>query len=218
MSEDYGPFEHQMVPGTLRGFRSWRVDPMGFQLQATNWPVVWHPGELVAECQTDRLRLLAMASLISYDVQIDPHVAPVKGCTCGIYATHEPGSRDTTGIILGSIKAYGRIILGTEGFRAEKAQIEALAFRDMDPWIPQPYTKTLDLAFQARVQEGALADNIPLYPTMDTLLRDFPVVPVDHLLPPSVAEMRRVQRKLMKNFWTAFTSMTTRKVFGSYED
>lgn len=117
--------------------------------------------------------------------------APQRACHCGFYALykfHWPsiaahvsgggrfplthveqdgtiGPWRTTHVAVGSIKASGRIILGTLGFRAERVEIEAL------------------VGGQARtVAEDTY--HVPWFPTMAQLLEEFPPSNVDELLRP----------------------------------
>jgi hypothetical protein len=129
--------EIQVIPGTLRGYRAWRVDRDWRFLGLHNTGLVslsdshysWNPREPQrAEC------------LLGFDCDCGfcrgcrkrkSHESPVVGCSCGYYATYDFDSYKqhvgTFGIhIHGCIKAYGRISLGTRGFRAEYAQVEAV--------------------------------------------------------------------------------------------
>jgi len=62
--------------------------------------------------------------------------------------------------VFGVIEAYGRIILGTSGFRAEKARVVALA--PNFTWI-RDGTKLVSECF-----------NVPFYESLDELTEDFP--------------------------------------------
>jgi hypothetical protein len=60
------------------------------------------------------------------------HIAPVNGCSCGIYAKYrleDIGTSDTGSsreVIFGAIDVYGNVIEGDEGVRAQKATIRGL--------------------------------------------------------------------------------------------
>lgn len=97
-----------LVPGVVRGVRAFRVDDLG-RLQAINYPTVWKPGENVAKCQAT------------------PGRHPIGDCSCGFYAFHD-GSNDyhTTTGISAVVEGYGETVLGTRGFRSQKARIVAL--------------------------------------------------------------------------------------------
>jgi hypothetical protein len=57
------------------------------------------------------------------------HSAPAPGCRCGIYGWYDLNDAmvEHSGEVLGVIEVSGRVILGTRGFRAERAKIVALA-------------------------------------------------------------------------------------------
>lgn len=145
MSE-FGDIEQTMVPGTLRGYREWVPTPNG--LQAVNFPFIWEPGVNTAQCAR----------------RDGP--APRAKCTCGFYARHTPFSPSFYTAIAGVIKASGRVILGTAGFRAQYAEIEALYF--------PPGWGTPTMLDQY---------NVPIYRDFDAMVQDFPPISVQHLLP-----------------------------------
>lgn len=118
-----------LVPGTLRGYRTWRLQrrppadgalPLTSVTRRVGWPVT-----LSAECTppeplTDGLPEGAGA-----------HRAPTAGCRCGIYAWYDP---DDAGIlrarVFGVVQASGLVVLGERGFRAERATIAAVVTRN----------------------------------------------------------------------------------------
>lgn len=121
--DPYGGAGNIVVPGFLRGYRCWRLDASELELYPLHVNLgPWRECKLRAYCSSD-----------------PNHPAPQASCSCGIYATYEsegysyqlpnfwsyyvgPGAH----IVHGSIKAAGRIILGDSGFRAERAEVEAL--------------------------------------------------------------------------------------------
>lgn len=127
---DYGDSSSLVVPGSLRGYRCWRLDKNKLELYPLHVNLgAWTEGKLQARCSGG---YRAQSHGVGYP-------APQSRCCCGIYATYRckdyrdqlpnfwsyyPGL--ATGIVHGSIKATGRIILGEIGFRAERAEIEAL--------------------------------------------------------------------------------------------
>lgn len=62
----------------------------------------------------------------------DLHPAPWEGCTCGFYAYTNPEEsevdeyRSHGEYVMGLIKGYGQTLIGSRGFRCEKAEIIAL--------------------------------------------------------------------------------------------
>lgn len=107
-----------------------------------------------------------------------PHTsAPASGCTCGFYGKHQPFDLYEYNslmqmfhrrlppdyvIVRGSIQASGRIIVGTKGFRAEKACIEALSGDEL--------------------YNFARMTRLPWFPSMEELVAAFPPDNVSELL------------------------------------
>jgi hypothetical protein len=156
----YNDTEATMVPGTLRGYRVWRLTPHGLgSVSFTSY--VWKKSER-AQCAHGSTPI--------------GHRAPVSGCTCGLYAKHTLEAVEdefgSSSFMYGSIKAHGRIILGDHGFRAEYAEIEALLWHGLPIRYIDP---DVGLA-------GAL-NSVPFYTTRKKFLKDYPPISVDHLLP-----------------------------------
>ena len=122
-----------LVPGSLRGYRTWRLwrrrTPPGHDslpLTSVTRPVVWGP-TLTASC----------ASESTADPGPPPatpdgdHAAPAAGCRCGIYGWYHPAD---TGMlharVFGVIEASGLVVMGERGFRAERARIVAVVSRN----------------------------------------------------------------------------------------
>ncbi len=125
-----------VVPGVIHGLRRWQLYLEGsrWRLGSLNQPIIWAPGEAME------------AACIHHDfMEDDPenHDPPGAGCRCGIYAFHpfgdaaeafeedvdapEPGYARAVGwTICGVLSAWGRIEVHQEGFRAQRARLEAL--------------------------------------------------------------------------------------------
>lgn len=104
-------------------------------------------------------------------------------CHCG-YHGYLRGSLDFATdkrAINGIVRAFGRVKVGTRGFRAQHAEIVALYIPDTDkPRIPrpaefEPFTK--GLRFAGKVQSSELVEkistrypNVPVYADLDDLL------------------------------------------------
>lgn len=96
------------------------------------------------------------------------HPAGHPTCTCGIYAYHDWASLNLSGVprersVFGLVKAYGRVTVGSKGFRAQKADV--LAFTR--PWF---YVSRASSGVHERVQATldawsasgiALLDGVP---------------------------------------------------------
>lgn len=112
----------ELAVGTILGFRQFQVSGTGIfgrlmPISARSTP--WTSGENIARC---------VNGLHSHRAVAD------KNCSCGFYAYHSPQyaisnfcSPLVHGILVhGIIEAYGRVTIGTKGFRAEKARIKML--------------------------------------------------------------------------------------------
>lgn len=159
MSDHYDGTALELVPGTLRGYRAWYVpsvfsfgknddfsfgknDDDFFTLKSLSMNFFWRPGP--PERATCHGRALLFDSPLSREV----HPSPVRGCSCGYYATyrlhHLPVFREwvLTGdvYVVGTVTAHGKIVLGTKGFRAEYMTIEALSLdHPTYSWLAQAY-------------------------------------------------------------------------------
>lgn len=95
------------------GYRAWRLRRDG-RLVSAAAPSTWTAGVNDARCD------------------FADHGAPEGGCTCGLYAFHDPPPAPSPGIV-GAIKAHGQLESHHAGFRAEHAQIVALVHRHARP-------------------------------------------------------------------------------------
>jgi hypothetical protein len=85
------------------------------------------------------------------------HSAPSRDCNCGIYAWYSPAdARSIAAEVFGVIQASGLVMLGTSGFRAERAQISAVATRN------------------ARVADACRDAGIAVYRRRRDLIADYP--------------------------------------------
>lgn len=119
-----------LVPGSLRGYRTWRlrrrrcVDGQLPMTSITRRRVVWTP-VLTARCTPRDVDRLAEPT-----IEVD-HRAPARGCTCGIYAWYaSDDSAMLPGHAFGVIDATGAVLMGDRGFRAEHARVVAVATRN----------------------------------------------------------------------------------------
>jgi hypothetical protein len=157
-----------LVPGSLRGYRTWwragrrasLPDRMLPLTSVTRRHVIWDT-TLSARCVP---RDTAPSGLPSAEV-LDDHPAPRAGCNCGIYGWYAP---DDAGImsasVFGAIEASGRILMGERGFRAERARITAVVTRNR------------------RVAAACTRAGITVYGRRRDLLRDHPPADLSALL------------------------------------
>lgn len=106
------------------GFRNWRIyrsGPASNELNSPYFPVPWRERVVRAECRRWRTPEELLGS---------GHTAPDAGCGCGIRAYHAPlddFSKIDYQAVSGIVTVWGRIEIGPDEMRAERARIEALA-------------------------------------------------------------------------------------------
>lgn len=157
----------ETVPGTLRGYRAWRVmlaaplelHPVGVRYQHPQTPA-WDGIHGTARCEC---------------VTGIRHSSPSWGCTCGLYARYNSleGGYDRNPI-LGSIQAHGRIIIQEQGFRSQFAKVEALALGSA--WRADMPWHALQLFGQVH--------NIPVFHSLAELQERFPPEDVSRWIEP----------------------------------
>ena len=126
--------DRELVAGTLRGYRIWRVVPRGIPLEpevlplaSVTRPLVTWPRALSASCTSVDFG----GATRSPPRQQATHRAPTSECRCGIYAWYSPAeARTLSAEVFGVVEASGLVLLGTRGFRAEHVRITAVATRN----------------------------------------------------------------------------------------
>lgn len=123
-----------LVPGSLRGYRTWRLQRRRGQgcdgtlplTSVTRRRVVWAPA-LTARCQpSDTGTPGPWSSTLDGD-----HSAPQAGCSCGIYGWYSPADTGMVSArVFGTIEASGLVVMGERGFRAERATVTAVVTRN----------------------------------------------------------------------------------------
>ena len=95
----------------VHGFRQFRVGDDGL-LPAHVGDRPWSAGVTAAHCRRG------------------PHAAPKEGCTCGLHGWYDVAdarAHALPGEVTAVVRASGRVLLGEHGWRAEKAEIVAVA-------------------------------------------------------------------------------------------
>lgn len=127
--------------GEVTGVRAWRLCDHGclHPLHVSQTPP-WTPGVNTATC----VRTFNPSFAAVFGREMKRHRAPDETCACGFYAyfaagqpsgemammmgiVDEPGR----GLAFGTIRGWGHTVVGTQGFRCEKAEITSL-FIDPD--------------------------------------------------------------------------------------
>jgi hypothetical protein len=160
--------DRELVAGTLRGYRSWRLVPRDVPLEpgvlplaSVTRPHITWPASLSASCTS-----VEFPPMRPLPPPTEPtHHAPARDCHCGIYAWYSPPDAQTFAAeVFGVVQASGLVMLGTSGFRAEHAQITAVATRSR------------------RVAEACDAAGIAVYRRRRDLLADHPPDDVSTLI------------------------------------
>lgn len=183
-----------LFPGSLRGYRAWRIDDMWLNplLMSVNirsdrilpsssyynrYP--WQPGINRAEC---------FAILDNGEFTRDKSFKPQ--CFCGFYATHQLESlgkevlysnnvrNHSRPMVLGSIRASGCVVLGKYGLRAEHAEVESLCLEPI---------KKAGLGIAPMLSDIARLYGVPLYVTVDDFLSACPPENIDQLIAEEVS-------------------------------
>jgi hypothetical protein len=115
--------------GSLRGYRWWGVARSGWLISPWFGERRWDPGQNAARCLARSVwRRHRWATR-------HPHGIPALDCTCGFYGLlrlsgndgehdggpwhREPARSGEGGLVFGVVEAWGRIVLGTIGWRAQ---------------------------------------------------------------------------------------------------
>jgi len=170
MPSDYGGID-TIVPGRLRTFRLWRINPYEMKITAlnrTDWPI---DKPLKAEC---RNRV--------YATDIAGHAVPSSACTCGIYSRYDPndlydlaqhGKYPEDIFVVGALSNFGAIELGTRGCRSQYGMIEALAPVSNLNWEITLGTDNV-MESQEIIRQVVSSYHVRLYKNLTDLTHDFP--------------------------------------------
>ena len=104
-------------------FRSWRL--AGDRLVSPFIPCRWQDRVMHAACFDANRGLQRGIGWLD-----EPHDSPHEACQCGLYGYYTPGPRSWFGEAYwceGVVSAWGRLVVHSDGFRAEHARVEALA-------------------------------------------------------------------------------------------
>lgn len=165
----------EVVPivGSVRGFRWWRLSGSADLLSPWRGPVRWGPEENEASC-------LARRGVFGWKTARAPHPrgCPATACECGFYALHAlPCRNEGTdravweidsatsgghhGLVLGIVAGYGRVLIGTEGWRARFGRILAL------------YAGPTVTGHTRELGAAAATYRVPLYRDLDAIVSEW---------------------------------------------
>jgi len=157
-----------LVPGSLRGYRTWRLlrrrthvpDDALPLTSVTRRRVIWGPS-LTAHCTpSDTGTARPWSPTLDGD-----HHAPQAGCSCGIYGWYAPTDTGmVSASVFGVVEASGLVLMGERGFRAQTVKIAGVVTRNR------------------RVTTACTRAGIPVYRRRRDLLRDHPPDDLSSLL------------------------------------
>lgn len=172
-----------LVPGSIRGTRSFRVTDDG-QLTGVVYEIPWEPGEnkamhvpysiLFSGAGQTNAKMppnwlaIAAATLLDAGEHITGNhkVASLK-CHCGFYAYFTGADEyHREGTVSGIVEGYGRVVAGNKGFRCEKAKLVALVApksvsrRRWLSWLPRSFEEVVAAALPTVFLAATVACNV----------------------------------------------------------
>ena len=124
MSTDFaGITDTDLVPAALTGYRQWRTSLDG-TLRSVSYDYTWSKTES-ASCREMHARRGWKYGISD----VHPNQIPADNCGCGIYGWYSPDHSYSrhSGDVLGVVKVSGLTLMGTHGFRTQKAEIVAVS-------------------------------------------------------------------------------------------
>ncbi|HEX4717382.1 MAG TPA: hypothetical protein VH300_02560 [Thermoleophilaceae bacterium] len=159
------------------GFRDWRV--VDGQLSSRHLPMMWTEPTAHAECYP--IGGYEFAS----ELDPQPHTAPGVGCSCGIYAWHQPQGEfaivDVRGVS-GIVTLWGTLQAYADGVRAEYARVEALGVYSL--WTKAKKELVTEIA-------ASLGADVVDHDRLSEVSRDYGQPVPAELLPAEVTQPRR---------------------------
>lgn len=165
--------EEILIPSSLIGFRQWYWRDNSLNSHRNT---EWTNGSLTSVCK--RFTILGET--------VRDHPSPDMDCSCGIYAHYLPlESYERGSNVFGVVEASGRILMGTKGFRAEKAKIVALAgYGTATRWFTTE-EKTRGV-YPKGLVDFCTSIGVPYFPTVRQMVYEFPQVDLTSLGVPSL--------------------------------
>jgi SAM-dependent methyltransferase len=182
----FGEFTGAAHESAPRGFRWWRVSPIG-ELYSAWFDQPWDAYANEATCAIP-------VSRVSRRAWTKRHAdgVPAPGCSCGFYALHRvpeqvgdepdperPWLLDPEGwsglgasVVFGVAEAWGRVLIGTEGWRSRSSRAIAL-------FVPQGS----DLWSSDRIRLLSERYSIPITASLETLVGEWAPEPIEEARP-----------------------------------
>ncbi len=180
-----------LILDSVIGFRQWK----------------WSKNKLLSMKQTEWERTVVSECKKYFDMsdQKDIHASPDENCTCGIYAHYLPleSYQHYDNHVFGVVEGSGKLLMGTRGFRAEKAKIVALAglgshgewFNVEKPAFPEETKSLVDFCTSI---------GVPYFSDVEKMIHEFPQSDLSSLGVPDLSEwedsvpLEKERRELQK--------------------
>jgi hypothetical protein len=171
---DFGGKESTLVLGTLTGYRAWKIDNILLELieEKPSWGRHSYLYSLnyITRWKVDKYKAACIKEKTNHAGD-----APVSTCHCGIYGCHDPNVAETytflyNNAIRGAFQAWGKIILGTKGFRCQYARVCALTYH------------SIDIRTRAVIDHIASLYKVPVFDNYNMLKEKFPPSDISNLL------------------------------------
>lgn len=220
MIDRFSGEESELVTAPLRGYRSWNMSSSR-RLASVSMQYVWTSVEQTATCaRTPPMfhvhrgehvepvyrALPAFRGEVSDDSisgeeacvcnAWEDHRIPGLYCSCGIYGWYQHYQKhlnEFRGYFSGVIEVSGRVVLGTKGFRAERAKIIACApgnlFMDNElppHWVNSELQYVKEVHYPEMQVFGSFHDLVDAYPPDIALLRNLGVYTHSEVMPDGV--------------------------------
>jgi hypothetical protein len=153
-----------LILDTVRGFKQWSWNTE--RKLVSMFPADWSNGSIVSECSRSEL---------NKDKSSATHKSPDQDCSCGVYAHYLPleSYEKQKHSIFGVVEASGKILMGTKGFRAEKARVVALAgYGACNQWFEN--TEKTRGVYPEDVVDFCTSIGVPYFPTVRQMVYEFP--------------------------------------------
>lgn len=153
-----------LILESVRGFKQWTWNKD--RKLVSMFPADWSNGSLTSECSRYEL---------DKDKSSAIHRSPDQNCTCGVYAHYLPleSYEKKRNSIFGVVEASGKILMGTKGFRAEKARVVALAGYGPCNQFFENTEKTRGV-YPEDVVDFCTSIGVPYFPTVNQMVFEFP--------------------------------------------
>ncbi len=178
-----------LILESVRGFKQWSWNKD--RKLVSMFPADWSNGSLTSTCSRSEL---------NKDKSSATHVSPAIECTCGIYAHYLPleSYEKPRNSIFGVVECSGKLLMGTKGFRAEKAKVVALAGYGACNQFFENTEKTRGV-YPEDVVDFCTSIGVPYFPTVKQMVFEFPQTDLSSLgVPTEELDSWRTRRNFAK--------------------